>query len=111
MTTLISPANNRPCEFVVARDGFVCLRQDYVTPQVRWFTLAAIERVNPVATCALPTPLIVNVLPEMVGAISHAIGVTLVYPPPPDDAYVIQPVEIVVRERVSLWHTAMKDVA
>lgn len=42
-TTLINPANNRPCEFVASERGYVALRQDYVTPQVRWFPIAAVS--------------------------------------------------------------------
>jgi hypothetical protein len=71
MTTLISPANKQPCEFVAARDGFVCLRQDYVSPQVRWFPIEAIEAVNPVYCYPMPAPenetLILEPTPELVG--------------------------------------------
>lgn len=84
MSNLIHPVNKQPCEFVAARDGYVCLRLTCtVSPAVQWFTLTAIERANPVHTCALPTPLVVEILPGMYNAISHAIGVTLVYPQPP----------------------------
>lgn len=103
MTTLISPANNRPCEFVVARDGFVCLRQDYVTPQVRWFTLAAIERVNPVHTCAEPPkPLTVVLTPHMpIGDLNK--GIAGVVPSMSSGVRIVR--------QPSLWHGAMREVA
>lgn len=78
MSKLISPANKQPCEFVAAKDGFICLRMDYVTPQVRWFTLTAIERVNPVATCALPPIIVVEMPAGMAKAINYTKGVKLV---------------------------------
>ena len=99
-TLLISPANNQPCEFVASERGFVALRCDYISPQVRWFPIEAIEAVNPV--CCYPQPLTFVLLPEMVGTISHAIGVTLVYPQPPDDAYVVKPAPITV------YHDSMR---
>jgi hypothetical protein len=75
MTTLLSPANKQPCEFVASLRGYVALRQDYVSPQVRWFTLTAIERVNPVHTCAQPPqPLIIALPADMLGQVGGGRG-------------------------------------
>lgn len=74
MTTLISPANGRPCAFVASSRGYIQLRCDYVTPQTRWFSLAQIEAANPVHTCAEPPKpltvaesLVLETTPELIG--------------------------------------------
>lgn len=57
MTTLINPANGQRCEYVRTERGFVCLRTSCITPAVRWFSMAQMDAVNPVATCAEPPPI------------------------------------------------------
>lgn len=37
MTTLLHPITRQPCAFVASSRGYVALRCDYVSPQVRWF--------------------------------------------------------------------------
>jgi hypothetical protein len=57
MSNLIHPVTKQPCEFVASVRGFVALRLACtVSPAVQWFTLAQIEAVNPVHTCAEPQP-------------------------------------------------------
>ncbi len=54
MTTLINPANGQRCAFVRAERGYIALDTTQVTRAIRWFSEAAIDAVNPVATCAEP---------------------------------------------------------
>ena len=79
MTHLIHPITKQPCEFVASERGYVALRCDYVSPQVRWFTLAQIEAANPVATCAEPPqPLTVVLSPEMAAHVNASANVVIV---------------------------------
>lgn len=80
MSNLIHPVNKQPCEFVAARDGYVCLRLTCtVSPAVQWFTLTAIERANPVHTVAEPPkPLTVVLTPEMAAHVNASALVDIV---------------------------------
>jgi hypothetical protein len=70
MTTLINPATKQPCEFVASVRGYVALRLTCtVSPAVQWFSLAQIETVNPVHTCAEPLTVIMPV--SAAASISH----------------------------------------
>lgn len=79
-TQLISPANKRPCAFVACERGHICLRQDYVSPQVRWFTQSDVEAVNPVYCYPQPAPepLTVVLTPEMAANVNASAGVEIV---------------------------------
>lgn len=65
MAKLIRPDNNQPAEFICVNRGYICLRTSCITPAVRWFSLAQIEAVNPVATCAEPPPMHIYPMPAM----------------------------------------------
>lgn len=116
MSTVKRPDNGQKADIVAHASGMVCLRTyDTVSRATRWYTLQDVQVCNPTVHVAgmqpqdfksgllydQPQMLVFNVLPEMVGTINHAIGVTLVYPPLP----VRKPVLITV------YHSAMRPAA
>jgi hypothetical protein len=76
MTTLLSPANKQPCEFVASVRGHVALRLTCtVSPAIQWFPIEAIEAANPVHTCAEPPqPLIIALPADMLGQVGGGRG-------------------------------------
>lgn len=89
MTTLLHPQTHQPCAFVASQRGYIQLRCDYVTPQTRWFSQAAIEAANPVYTCEhdprltgmvydQPQPILTVILtPELARNINHVAGMRI----------------------------------
>ena len=122
MTTLINPANNQPCEFVASERGYVALRLTCtVTPAIQWFTLAAIERVNPVYGCAIPQnfdsgmayiypqpyvqPLILALPADMLGTVGGGRGKNKRATVAGVNA--AESLHVIVIKPVTLWHESM----
>ena len=98
MSNLIHPITRQPCEFVASLRGYVALRLTCtVSPAIQWFSLAQIEAVNPVHTCAQPPqPLTVVLTPEMAASVNASAGVRIVVRKPAS---------------ITVYHSAMREAA